>query len=243
MALVLEATSITTPGVGSNPSITVPASNSGDRLMIVLAFIAGDLPTANDQSYTTRFTDTQDVNIQYAVYEKTAGASEATSVGFTSAYGYYTGIGARWSGAQSGGTDNGTDGGNKTFGTTITALSISITSGSDVVEIYTARNKTITKTGANQNGYNGGVALAVLVNEGATSTSNETATLSGTDHNIGNQVEVLAAAGASGRVMSSLAGKGGLAGRGGIAGPGGGLAGISAHQQAIVNQIHDWAGY
>jgi len=190
--LVLEATNQTTPVVGGNPTINIPASNSGDRIAVVLAFLSGDLPTANDGSYSTRFTDTQDVNIQYAVYEKTAGASEPTTLGFTSAYGYYSAVAARWSGAQSGGTDNGTDGGNKEWNTTITALSITITSGSDLIEIYCAR-AAITKAGANQIVSNGGINLAVNIKEGATSSSNETATIASTNHVIGNQVEILAA--------------------------------------------------
>ncbi|PHS02777.1 MAG: hypothetical protein COA78_20250 [Blastopirellula sp.] len=188
-ALVFESSTVTTP-TGSNPSITVPTANSGDRLVIVLGFIASDIPTANGGGYIERLNDTSNVNIQYAVYEKTAGLSEPTSVGFTAPFGNFVGVGLRWSGAQSGGTD-GTE--NFAYSTTITADSITVTSGSDVIEVYLARSSSITKSGTTQNALNSSVSLAVKINEDVASTSIQTATIAASNHVFGNQIEILKA--------------------------------------------------
>jgi len=183
-----QDSTLTTPAVGSNPTINYPAASSGDRLMILLFFIAGDKPSAAPSGWTERLSDTSNTNIQYAVYERTAGASEPTSVGFTATYGYFVGIALRFNNAQSGGTD-GVE--NYTYGTTITADSISVTSGSDVVEAFFARNQAVTRTGAVQTGSNGGVEAAVSVNTNVTSTSAQTGTLASAGHQFGNQIEVL----------------------------------------------------
>jgi len=186
---VLEAT-VKTTVLGSNPSINVPAANNGDFLGIALFFISGRKPSSAPSGWTERISDTTNANIQYAYYERVAGTSEPTSVSFTASFGDFLGFGIRWSNAKTGGTDGAE---NFNFSTTVDADAITLAvSGSDVLEIYAARSQAITKVGANENGTQGVVNAALLINEGATSTSAQTATIGSSNHSFGVMIEILA---------------------------------------------------